>query len=51
MIEDCLVNGMDSKDIAVLSRSSTDTSQLEVLLTKRIEYEKYGGLNFLTKKL
>lgn len=52
MIEDCLVNGMDSKDIAVLSRSSTDTSQLEVLLTKNgYEYEKYGGLKFFDKEI
>lgn len=52
MIEECLVNGMDSKDIAVLSRSSSDTSQLEVLLTKNgYDYEKYGGLKFFDKEI
>lgn len=52
IIKNGLDNGKKLSDYAILSRSSTDTSGLEVLFTKYdIEYEKFGGLKFFDKEI
>ena len=50
MIQQYKLAGAELKDIAVISRWSTQTTNLEILLNKmNIPFKKFGGLKFLEK--